>query len=120
MQLANTEDSWVTTETWVTYHGKNRPELKGRAYPVVAANDNFAGFDAGIYGVQWCSKDKLYIVEPGPDATNTLAKDFGMTDLEETFAQAAGGHREMLVNEIARIKARLVELENALKVIDSL
>lgn len=112
-------DPWVATETWVTYHGNTRPELEGQPFKVVQANNRSAGIDAGIYGIQWVAKSSLEVVD-----TSQLAsweRDlYGMTDVDQVFAEAAGGHREMLVNEIARLESRLAELKSALKVIDSL
>ena len=104
---ATVKDSWVGK--WVRYNGTGRPELRfGGPYEVIEANSDSVAFDAGIYGLQWCNKGKV-IVEDTPKKL-----------VDDPFIEAAGGPRSIIVAEIDRLKARLSELETALKVIDSL
>jgi hypothetical protein len=120
MNETGTVDPWVATETWVTYHGHNRQgALGGTKFKVVQANEQAAAFDAGIFGIQWCAK-KYLRVAPTPEVKSEVKKVEPTDNIDQMFIEAAGGHRAVLVNEIARISARLDELKAALKVIDSL
>ncbi len=92
--------TWVGS--WVKYCGKSRPHLTG-TYKVLAENAyGAAQFDVGDgTDPQWCHKSCLRLV-PAP----------------RTTAQPSA--REKLIAEIDSTKKRLIELEAALTVIDSL
>lgn len=118
----------VNVGDWVTYHGTKRDQLKGQAYQVtqVSENGESIGFDAGIFGMQWCHKSKLELTSAPKSATPVAVSRYGVStdeldsDIDKLFMDANGGVRNVLTAEIDRLTKRLDDLRKALEVIDSL
>ncbi len=79
----------------VTYHGENRPHLKGRKMRVVRENAMAAEFIDPNGDLVWCSKNALKVADNSTE-------------------------REKIVAEIEKLEERLNLLKTALTVIDSL
>ena len=95
------------------YRGTNRTWIMNSNTPYTIENVRRDGYGEITHVMfdnkQWVGIDKIELIKP---SVSDWEKDL--------FTKAAGGHREILVNEIKRHKERLAELETALKVIDSL
>jgi hypothetical protein len=101
---------------YVRYLGVSRAaEFRGRIGTIAAVR---YGLDSkpAFYGVDYPGNGVLVWASV---PTWEIVKDrvFG---IEEIFTAAAGGSLAVIDNEIARLEARLIELKNAKKVIESL
>jgi len=83
----------------------------GVRYPV-GVGEPYRGKDGLVWASRWAWK----VVKPELSVVSNLDE----TEMDKLFSNAAGGPREQILNEIARLESRLAELKSALKVIDSL
>lgn len=108
------------TGQWVTYHGKRRvAELgHGQVFKVVEKRDDggSAGFDAGVFGIQWAAPWVLKIAEaPAVEAPKPLTLEQAESILEPHSHTA-----ETIDNEIRRLTERIEQLKIAKQVIATL
>jgi hypothetical protein len=98
----------------VTYQGDNRIELDGKEGTVTsirrAGNGAITAYGVRIRGI-------ADLVWAAPWAWGYIVTD---NDIDKAFTDAVGGPLAVAKAEITRLKARLAELEAAVKVIESL
>ena len=120
--------SKIVTNDTVTYIGDNRDNLRDRNGKVlsIGVHDHNSSQDmvtvqmedSGeiVYGARWAWKRVDNLLNPKFGALSNT-KDF---DMEEIFTAAAGGKLEVAKNEIARLEARIAELNKFVEVYGTL
>lgn len=99
---------WTSDMPWIgrhiRYYGKNRPYLCDSTFVVEQENSRSVAFYHNGK-LEWCSKDSVCVID---------------NNIDRQLMSASGGTEANLEAEIKRVRERLAELENALRVIRSL